>query len=96
VVAEASFEALFPAPAPTSGAREPVRDARVADILEAVAQVAALSPVAGRAQESQVLVRHLLGVYGLPAAQYLASLASGAPEVQASLARVRLLCAPLG
>nr|WP_228530541.1 MULTISPECIES: vWA domain-containing protein [Myxococcaceae] len=98
VVLEVSFAALFPEHPDATGRlrQEPLRDERVADILGAVAEVASLTGAAERARESQLLLRHLLQLYGLPAEAYLEALAAGGPPVREALARVRLLCAPLG
>ena len=79
VATEDSFDALFPrTPPATQAPPPPERTARVADLLWAVADVAALTPAPARARESVVLLRHLLGVYGLSAPDYLQTLAAGA------------------
>jgi hypothetical protein len=100
VVGEASFDALFPEhpSAPGRGGEVPGADAvaRVGDILAALAEAASLAPADRRATESVQLLQHLLGVYQLTPARYLAALAVGTPQVQDSLARVRLLCRPFG
>ncbi|RKH50671.1 vWA domain-containing protein [Corallococcus llansteffanensis] len=99
VAVEASFDALFPAsPAPSSSPEAPGPDvaARVADILEAVGEAASLAPADRRATESVVLLQHLLSVYGLTPARYLAVLSGGGRPVGDALERVRLLCRPFG
>ncbi|SEM70105.1 von Willebrand factor type A domain-containing protein [Stigmatella aurantiaca] len=99
VAVEASFDALFPErpSAPVRGeAPGPDVVARVGDILAALAEAASLAPADRRATESVQLLQHLLGVYQLTPARYLAALAGGSPPVQDSLARVRLLCRPFG
>jgi hypothetical protein len=95
---EASFDALFPEQ-PQTQSREAVGQdalARVADILEALAEAASLAPADRRATESVVLLQHLLGVYQLTPARYMAALAVANKAVQDNLARVRLLCRPFG
>ncbi len=96
VAVEASFDAFFPEqpPAQVREAPGPEVAARVADILEALAEAASLAPADRRATESVVLLQHLLGVYQLTPARYLAALAVGNKAVQDNLARVRLLCRP--
>ncbi|MCP3105325.1 VWA domain-containing protein [Myxococcus sp. K15C18031901] len=99
VAVEASFDALFPEGAARAvGAEVPGPDTvgRVADILGALVEAAALAPADKRATESVVLLQHLLGVYGLTPARYLAALSAGGPSVRDALARVRLLCRPFG
>ncbi|QSQ15067.1 vWA domain-containing protein [Myxococcus landrumensis] len=99
VAVEASFEALFPeAPTRQQGAQAPGQDelSRVADILGALAEAASLAPADKRATESVVLLQHLLTVYGLTPARYLAVLSVGGPSVEDALSRVRLLCRPFG
>ncbi|WNG16259.1 VWA domain-containing protein [Cystobacter fuscus] len=101
LVSEASFDALFPAPEALARQQapdvsEPERVARVADILDALVEASALAPADRRATEALTLLRHLLGVYQLDPARYLAVLATGSPEVHERLARVRLLCRPFG
>ncbi len=100
VVSEVSFDALFPEtpPAPRSVGETPAQAvrARVADILDALVEAAALAPAERRATESLALLQHLLGLYQLPPARYLAALAQGGPELHERLARVRLLCRPFG
>jgi hypothetical protein len=98
VAVEASFDALFPEQ-PQAQSREAVGQdvlARVADILDALAEAASLAPADRRATESVVLLQHLLGVYQLTPARYLTALAAGNKAVQDNLARVRLLCRPFG
>jgi hypothetical protein len=98
VAVEASFDALFPEQ-PQTQSREAVGQdalARVADILEALAEAASLAPADRRATESVVLLQHLLGVYQLTPARYMAALAVANKAVQDNLARVRLLCRPFG
>jgi hypothetical protein len=100
MASEASFDALFPEPARISSekvsgaAPGPELHARVADILDALVEAAALAPADRRATESLTLLQHLLGVYQLTPARYLAVLATGSPEVHDRLKRVRLLCRP--
>jgi len=98
VAVEASFDALFP-DQPQAQSREAVGQdvlARVADILDALAEAASLAPADRRPTESVVLLQHLLGVYQLTPARYLTALAAGNKAVQDNLARVRLLCRPFG
>jgi hypothetical protein len=98
VAVEASFDALFPEQPPTQPREAPGADvmARVADILDALAEAASLAPTDRRAAESVALLQHLLGVYQLTPARYLAALAAGGKPIQDNLARVRLLCRPFG
>ncbi|WP_224362193.1 vWA domain-containing protein [Hyalangium versicolor] len=99
VAVEASFDALFPEAPAQVPAREAVgRDvlARVGDILDAIAEAASLAPADRRATESVVLLQHLLGIYQLTPARYLAALAAGGKSLQEPLGRVRLLCRPFG
>ena len=101
VASEASFDALFPDPEGLAEMRvseSPGPDVvgRVADILDAIVESAALAPADRRATESVMLVQHLLGVYQQPPSRYLAALVVGGPEVHGRLARVRLLCRPFG
>lgn len=99
---EAGFDALFPAPEALAGLAAqagPVAasvSARVADVLEAVVETAALVPAPARARESAALLEHLRGLYGLSLPAYLAALAGGEARVGAALRQVRLLCRPLG
>lgn len=96
VASEASFDAMFPEqpPASTGEPAGPEVQARVVDILEALAETASLAPAERRATESLVLLQHLLGVYGLTPARYLSTLAVGGKTVRDALERVRLLCRP--
>ncbi|HEX8697797.1 MAG TPA: vWA domain-containing protein, partial [Myxococcaceae bacterium] len=99
VAVEASFDAFFPEQPAAAPPREaPGTDvtARVKDILDALAEAASLAPAERRPTESVLLLQHLLGVYQLTPARYLAALAVGGQPVQESLARVRLLCRPFG
>jgi hypothetical protein len=95
---EASFDALFPEQPPAAPREAPSADvlARVADILDALAESASLAPADRRATESVALLQHLLGVYQLTPARYLAAVAAGGKPIQDNLARVRLLCRPFG
>ncbi|HYO58862.1 vWA domain-containing protein [Archangium sp.] len=100
VASEASFDAFFPEPE-RMGAQKVVGEvpgpeviARVADILDAIVEAAALASADRRATEGLNLLQHLLGVYQLPPGRYLAALAIGGSEVHQRLARVRLLCRP--
>ncbi|HSP77659.1 MAG TPA: vWA domain-containing protein, partial [Myxococcaceae bacterium] len=100
VVSDASFDALFPPPEQLSRAQAaddsgPELQARIADILDALLEAASLVSVDSRSRESLSLLQHLLGVYQLSPARYLAVLASAGPELRERLARVRLLCRPL-
>ncbi len=99
VASEASFDALFPEEERLSGQKEtespgPEVLARVADILDAIVEAAALAPAERRPTEGLFLLQHLLGVYQIPPARYLAALATGGSAVHERLARVRLLCRP--
>jgi len=99
VAVEASFDALFPEEGGRALGGEratPDTVGRVADILGALVEAASLAPADKRATESVVLLQHLLGVYGLTPARYLAALSTGGPSVKEALARVRLLCRPFG
>lgn len=99
VAVEASFDALFPpTPAAPTVPETPGAElvARVTDILEAVGEAASLAPADRRATESVVLLQHLLSVYGLTPARYLAVLSGGGRPVGEALERVRLLCRPFG
>lgn len=98
VAVEASFDAFFPEH-PEPQKREAVGQdvvARVSDILDAIAEAASLAPADRRATESVVLLQHLLGIYQLTPARYLAALAVGGKSLEGNLARVRLLCRPFG
>ncbi|HEY0092966.1 MAG TPA: vWA domain-containing protein, partial [Archangium sp.] len=99
VASEASFDALFPeverlSEQKVAEAPGPEVLARVADILDAIVEAAALAPADRRPTEGLFLLQHLLGVYQIPPARYLAALAVGGSEVHGRLARVRLLCRP--
>jgi Mg-chelatase subunit ChlD len=100
VASEASFDALFPEPERISAQKvtgePPGPDviARVADILDALVEAASLAPADRRATESLALLQHLLGVYQLTPARYLAALATGGSSVHERLNRVRLLSRP--
>ncbi len=100
VASEASFDALFPEPERISTQKvtgePPGPDviARVADILDALVEAASLAPADRRATESLHLLQHLLGVYQLTPARYLAALATGGSPVHERLNRVRLLSRP--
>ncbi|MBM7117519.1 vWA domain-containing protein [Archangium primigenium] len=101
LVAEASFDALFPEPSRLSGpdtpdAPGPEVARRVADILDALVEAAALAPADRRATESLGLLHHLLEVYQISPARYLAALATRGPELHPLVTRVRLLCRPFG
>jgi len=99
VAVEASFDALFPEqPERPPGAEVPGADVvyRVSDILGALVEAASLAPADRRAAESLLLLQHLLGVYGMTPARYLAALSCGEQATQAALQRVRLLCRPFG
>nr|WP_216618714.1 vWA domain-containing protein [Corallococcus carmarthensis] len=99
VAVEASFDALFPSsPAAPTVPEAPGMElvARVKDILEAVGEAASLAPADRRATESVVLLQHLLSIYGLTPARYLAVLSGGGRPVGEALERVRLLCRPFG
>jgi len=98
VAVEASFDAFFPEQ-PQAQKREAVGQdvqARVTDILDAIAEAASLAPADRRATESVVLLQHLLGIYQMTPARYLGALAVGGKPLQDNLARVRLLCRPFG
>ena len=100
VASEASFDALFPEPERISTQKVtgeppgPEVIARVADILDALVEAASLAPADRRATESLHLLQHLLGVYQLTPARYLAALATGGSPVHERLNRVRLLSRP--
>jgi hypothetical protein len=99
--ADTSFDALFPDPRqlPSGAASErpgPEAAERVADILDALVEAAALAPAERRASESLGLLLHLLGIYQLTPARYLATLATGDESLHERLTRVRLLCRPFG
>lgn len=96
-----SFDALFPDPSLLRArayvaARGAAPAERVADVLEAVLEAAALVPPGGRAEEAVRLLEHLRALYGLELPAYLGTLASGDPRVDAALGGLRLLCRPLG
>jgi hypothetical protein len=98
VAVEASFDALFPEQSQAQTREVVGQDvlARVADILDALAETASLAPADRRPTESVVLLQHLLGVYQLTPARYLAALAVANKPIKDNLARVRLLCRPFG
>jgi hypothetical protein len=89
---ELQFETFFPAnPAltkPGAGAQ------RVADILDAVAEAAALAPMESRAGEAVALLVHLLGLYAISTQRYLEQVGADLPALVAARKRVRLVCRP--
>jgi len=101
---EASFDALFPLLTSEDAAFEdaasedlsPEDCARVADLLDAVAEAASLALADERARECVTLLEHLLGLYEIPLPRYLELLATRDARVEAALDRVRLLGRPYG
>jgi hypothetical protein len=101
---QASFDALFPI-TPPEGVSKPGASqedasaedcARVADLLDAVAEAASLALAEERAQECVTLLEHLLGLYEIPVPRYLKLLSTGEARVEAAVDRVRLLGRPYG
>jgi hypothetical protein len=89
------FDALFTSiPAPTGKAPAAATLTRLSDILDAVAEAASLAPMDDRPQEAVVLLRHLLGLYGISLTDYGDALNARSDTVKAGLERVRLLCRP--
>lgn len=88
----ARFAAYFFSPGETPLGPPGKGDESIDGILEAVAEVAALAPWNVRDQESVALLEHLLGLYQLTSADYLAALARARPETLARLESIRLLC----
>jgi hypothetical protein len=90
---ELQFDALFPrsssAPLVSVGAQ---MKTRLLDILEAIAETAALAPADGRAAAAVELLSHLLSVYSIPMARYLEAAGDGA--LAKGVERIRLLCKP--
>jgi hypothetical protein len=87
------FDAFFPERVPEGAA---VDDDWTVDVLEAIAEAAALAPFESRATEAVVLLEHLVGQRGVPMAAHLTRHAHPGPRTAQSLGRIRLLCRPLG
>jgi hypothetical protein len=64
------------------------------DVLEAVAEAAALAPPDARPAEAVTLLTHLLDVYELAPARYLEAIGTPDEALERALARVRLICRP--
>jgi hypothetical protein len=95
VRADSQFQALFPQDPPASvRSPSPALEARLGDLLDAIAEAAALAPAEQRPSEAVALLTHLLRVYGLAPARYLEVV--GEPELHDRVARLRLICRPLG
>jgi hypothetical protein len=90
---EAQFDALFPEQ-PTPGRASPKVVARLVDVLEAVAEAAALAPADARASEAVALLEHLLSLYEISLPRYLEALGAPHEALGKALARVRLTCRP--
>jgi hypothetical protein len=101
-----AFDAVFPEALAQGAARaadtraraavrveDPEAD-RLVDILEAVAEAAALAPAEERGRESVALLLHLLELYGLPLPRYLERLSRADPRHARAVAHLRLLCGP--
>jgi Mg-chelatase subunit ChlD len=88
----AQFDALFPAQG--SEVERSEKTARMADVVEAVAEAASLVSIEARSTEAVGLLIHLLGVYEVPVAEYLAHVPSRDERLVVALKRVRLLCRP--
>ncbi len=65
---------------------------RIADILAAIGEAAALAPADVRADESVTLLLHLLGLYELPVPRYVQRLAEADVRHARAVAHLRLLC----
>jgi hypothetical protein len=87
------FDAFFPEPV-SEGAT--VDDAWTVDALEAIAEAAALAPFEARATEAVAMLEHLVGQREVPMAAHLTRHARPGPRTAQALARIRLLCRPLG
>ncbi len=91
------FDAVFPSAehrgAPAAPPNE--RHERLLDVLAAVATAAALAPVEDRAQESVLLLEHLLQLYGWPLDVYLEAARRPDERLGRAIDRIRLTCAPL-
>jgi hypothetical protein len=89
------FDALFPEIAGVVG---PARELaiRVGELLDAVAQAAALAPIGSRAAEAIGLLTHLLGLFGIGVPRYLEVVAEGSAALGATLRRLRLVCRRFG
>lgn len=88
---DAQFDVFFPERQPLRG-RAPAQLERVIDVLDAVGEAVALSPVDARRGEAVTLVTHLLGVYAVPLADYLSCVQLAEPRVEKAVARLRLVC----
>ncbi len=88
----AQFDTLFPV-SPPAAPDAPLAE-RLADVLDAVAEAAALAAPEARAHEAVMLLTHLLGVYEVPVPRYLSEVGAGLPALVAARQRVRLLCRP--
>jgi hypothetical protein len=92
---ETRFDALFPREASEGGKGEDALRLRTLDILQAVAEVAALAPAATRAGESVHLMEHLLATYRIPVPTYLKLLTRAEEELMAGVRRVRMISADM-
>lgn len=89
---DGQFDTFFPANPPVT---KPALSAqRLADILDAVAEAAALASMDSRASEAVALVTHLLSVYGISTQKYLEAIGGDLPALSAARKRVRLICRP--
>lgn len=89
---DGQFDTFFPANPPVT---KPALSAqRLADILDAVAEAAALASMDSRASEAVALVTHLLSVYGISTQKYLEAIGGDLPALTAGRKRVRLICRP--
>jgi hypothetical protein len=94
---DAQFEALFPEnPAEVSVRPTAALVTRLSDILDAVADAAALASAETRSNECVQLLNHLLELYQVPVAAYLEALGARLPKLTEGVARVRLLGRPFG
>jgi hypothetical protein len=94
---DAQFEAMFPEkPADVPVKPTAALVTRLGDILDAVADAAALAPADARAGECVALLNHLLELYQVPVGAYLEALGARVPKLTDGVARVRLLGKPFG
>ncbi|MFN7135162.1 MAG: hypothetical protein ACK4N5_24015, partial [Myxococcales bacterium] len=85
----ARFNVYFPAVVPREPGQAP---ARVTDVLEAVAETTRLAPAELRAEEAVTLLEHLLKLYGMSPAAYLAALPRLEQRGREAIEELRLLC----
>jgi Mg-chelatase subunit ChlD len=90
----AQFDTLFPEERPALVVpASPALEARLGDILDALAEATPLAAAERRAREAVALLTHLLGLYGVPLPRYLEAV--GAPALHERARRLRLICRAL-